>query len=138
MRTHRIFLLTTLAAAVMGAGIAVVVGAALTGSGLQEARWGAAKVPSSQTALLLGVHPDYCWVEDGSPVEDVEIRERDVTITITVYVEPTDSEEDCLSYFEERVHLNRPLGNRRLIDGSSGREVELEPCPSDGRCQPGG
>lgn len=60
-----------------------------------------------------------------SPVDRVEIEESGGEVTVTAYVDPFGGLipprelEECLDYFPATVKLDRPLGDRSLIDGST-------------------
>lgn len=53
-------------------------------------------------------------------VEDAE----SVVVTVTALQYDLRDTEDCAT--TEQVRLDAPLGARRLVDGSTGREVEVE------------
>ncbi len=51
-----------------------------------------------------------------------EIDERPTTVRVTVTARH-DTNDDCLDGLV--VHLERPLGDRRLLDGATGRPVTV-------------
>jgi hypothetical protein len=63
----------------------------------------------------------------GEGVCDVEIEEEDDAVTVYGFIcagedeEPVDHSESCNC--PVHVHLDRPLGERVVIDGHSGRQV---------------
>lgn len=57
-------------------------------------------------------------------VTGTSVREVADEVTVTVTAEDDGSDEDCGAAYVT-VELNEPLGARRLLDGSTGKQVDL-------------
>jgi hypothetical protein len=75
-------------------------------------------VDQDETSLIVGYH---CHMDSSLEAEETS---EEVRLTFRTYDEPRG---DCADF--ERVELDEPLGQRRLIDTSTGDE--LTPCRPD-------
>ncbi len=61
---------------------------------------------------------------NGTPTADVDQGTDEVRITAEAYIPGGDDQESCMD--EVTVELAELLGNRRVVDGISGQELEVE------------
>ncbi len=61
---------------------------------------------------------------NGTPTADVDQGTDEVRITAEAYIPGGDDQDSCMD--EVTVGLTEPLGNRRVVDGTTGQELEVE------------
>lgn len=92
-------------------------------AGCQGTRLGGPTGEPILSAVVLPDQPDAIEVEFSGCESDpeVEVAESDTTVEVTL----VRSDGGCDPVFEMTIELDAPLGNRTLIDGATGDEVEV-------------